>query len=389
MSKLPSTLSEAVAESAPTVEPLYPAGHAPVLHALILSSATLLLVGVIAKISSSLQPLDRRKEVKGTFIIKDAPMRVFSSVVGIMLPFYAALQLGGSRTALGLLVAVAAGLGAPGQPADGTVRGAISQALKTCKATCVALLLGITADIASSGNALRSMLGHGALLTSVLIVPPPLPTTNTRRTGAMNHDEDSYINQESSFVLSQRSASPLVNSFESTLLTIVSGLLLAVVSILYFLATSSFSSFSLHTVGVSLLSIASATALVFNSLPSALQTQKHTGLKLGALCIAGFSLWEHYHSGLVSVAFLWVCAVLVGTTVFDTRSGTTSVQSHGHSHTGHSHAHQHDHAPRHDHHLHGNHSRLSAFLIARATPGSIIHSVLIEKDSRRIAYFGV
>jgi len=386
-SKLPSTLSEAVAESAPVVEPLYPEGRAPLLHALILSSATLLLVGVIAKISASLQPLDRRKAAKGTFVLSNAPIRIVSSVFGILLPFYAAVQLGGSRTALGLLVAIAAGLCAPGQQADHTRRGAFSQALRTRKATCGAMLLGSIIDIVSSGNALRSVLGHGALITSVMLVPPPLPTTIRGR--AIDHDEDSYINQGSARATLPRSASPLVNSFESTLLTLVSGLLLAVVSILYYLATSSFSSVSLQTFGLSLLSITSATALIFRSLPAALQTQRYTGLKLGALCIAGFSLWEHSHSGLGSVIFLWICAALVGTTVLDTQSTPASVHSHAHSHMKHTHAHQYGHGHSHDHHLHGNHSKFSAFLIARATPGSIIHSVLIERDSRRIAYFGV
>ncbi|KAF2850399.1 hypothetical protein T440DRAFT_112188 [Plenodomus tracheiphilus IPT5] len=380
LSRLPSTLSEAVADSAPVVEPLHTTGDAPLLHALILSSATLLLVGVVAKISSSLQPLDRRKEEKGTFVLNNAPQKILSSILGILLPFYASLQLGGSKTALGLLTAIAAGLG-PLSQANQTPWGAILQTLKARKATCGALLLGITADVLSSGDTMSTLLGHGALLSSILLVPLPLPTSG--RPESTRHNEDSYMNQASSRGSSHRSVSPLVNTFESTLLTIVSGLLLAVVSILYYLATSSISLISLHIVGLFLSCIASATALIFLSLPSALRSQWQTGVKLGALFIAGFSLWEHHHASLVCVVLLWACAILVGATVFDTRSPAASAHSHGHSSSGHKHAHDHD------HHLHGNHSRLSAFLIARATPGSIIHSVLIEKDSRRIAYFGV
>lgn len=380
-SKLPSTLSEAVAESAPVVEPLGTAGGAPLLHALMLSSATLLLVGVAAKISSSLQPLDRRKEQKGTFVLNKAPKTIIRSVSGILLPFYASLRLGGSKTALGLLVAVAADLG---QRAEHATWGSLLQTLKTRKVTVGALLSAVTADAMTSGDTMSTMLGHGALLSSILLAPLPLPTMGRSPTGST---EDSYMNQVPSRESSQRQASSLVDSFESTLLTIVSALILAVISVLYYLANSSLSSVSVHTAGLSLLCIASAAALVFISLPSALRSHRQTGLKLGALFIAGFSFWEYYHSSLACIIFLWACALLVGAAIFDTRSPAPSAHSHGHSHSDHKHAHHHGHD--HDHHLHGNHSRLSAFLIACATPGSIIHSVLIEKDSRRIAYFGV
>jgi zinc transporter 5/7 len=78
----------------------------------------------------------------------------------------------------------------------------------------------------------------------------------------------------------------------------------------------------------------------------------------------------------------------LGATVFDTGISAISGQSSSdHSHAGHAHAHSHSHS--HEHHLHGNHSRISRFIISRCTPGSILHSVMIEKDSRRIAYFGV
>lgn len=382
--KLPSTLSEAVADSGPTIESLHGPRGSSLLHALALSSATLLVVGVIAKISSSLQPLDRRKAEKGTFNISNAPKRVLGNIFGILLPYYASLQLGGTKTALALLVAAAAGVGSLDQKAGtSSIWKNCLRTVKTRKATCGALLLGILADILSSGDLTSTIAGHGALLLSIFLVSPPLPTSG----GVTVSREDSYINHGTARATSPKSASILINSFENTILTVVSGLLLTIVTILYSLVSFSSSFLSYSSFGFSALSIASATALVYLSFPASLRTQKNTGLKLGGLFIAAFSLWEHYYSSLVSIAFLWVCVVSVGATVYDTRVPTVSTaHSHGHSHSGHKHTHKnHDH----DHHLHGNHSRLSAFLIARATPGSIIHSVLIEKDSRRIAYFGV
>jgi zinc transporter 5/7 len=353
------------------------------LHALALSSATLLLVGIIAKVNSSLQPLDRRKEEKGTFNIGNAPKRIASSMFSVLLPFYASLQLGGAKTAIVLLVAVAAGIGALDQkPGKHTPWDDVRRTLRTRKVTCGVLLLGIIADVMTSGNTTGSLMGYAALLLSMLLVPPPLPTAGwsimTEPQG-----QGSYMSQKPSRASLPKPSSPLTNTTENQLLTIASGLALTVIAVLYSLVSAT-PSFSLHSLGFSAFSAASATALVFFSLPASLRSQKTTGLKLGGLFIAAFSFWENYSSGHIFIAFPWVCAMLVGAVAFDTRP-----HSHSHSHAGHKHAHGHDHNHGHEHHLHGNHSRISAFLIARATPGSIIHSVLIEKDSRRIAYFGV
>ncbi|KAF1835631.1 cation efflux protein [Decorospora gaudefroyi] len=379
--KLQSTLSEAVADNANA------AGSSPLLHALALSSATLLLIGVIAKISSSLQPLDRRKEEKGTFNISHGPKRVVSNLLGVLLPFYASMQLGGAKTALALLVAVVAGIGALDQkPGRHTPWDDFRRTLRTRKVTCGALFLGVMADILISGNTNASLMGHAALLTSILLLPPPLPTTGwSIMTGSQA--QDPYTSHKSSRALLPKPSSPLINTTENQILTIVSGLASTVVTFLCLLASSAISSPSHSTLVYSASSVASASALVFFSLPASLRSQNTVGLKLGGLFIAAFSFWEHYSAGHILIAFPWICAMLVGAVVFDTRSPVP--HSHGHSHAGHDHAHDHDHGHTHAHHLHGNHSRISAFLIARATPGSIVHSVLIEKDSRRIAYFGV
>ncbi|KAH7075028.1 cation efflux family-domain-containing protein [Paraphoma chrysanthemicola] len=389
-SPLPSTLSEAVAGSAPQKDTLEIASHSQLLHALVLSSATLTLVGVIAKITSSLQPLDRRKSEKapGTFDISKAPKRMAHNVLSVLLPFYAAMQLGGPKVALVLLTAVAAGLGALGRkPGKHTPWDDLRRTLRTRYATCSALSLSVIADILGSHTSAAAVLGWLAILTSVLLVPPPLPTAGWSLIMG-SQGQTSYVTQSDGRASLPKPSSPLVNSFENTLLTIASGLSLAVVAILYSLFSSSVPSLSHHTIGFSTLSVASAAALVYFSLPSALRSQKNIGLALGGFGIVAFHLWEHLSTfGFDYFIFPFACAGIVGAVMFDTRSPAVASHSHkhGHSHSGHDHAH--DHA--HDHHLHGNHSRLSAFLIARATPGSIVHSVLIEKDSRRIAYFGV
>jgi zinc transporter 5/7 len=384
--KLPSTLSEAVAESAPGVETPSVASHSQLLHALTLSSVTLILVGVIAKVNSSLQPLDRRKAEAspGTFDVKNAPRRIAYNVLSVLLPFYASMQLGGAKVALALLISVAAGLGAlDRKPGKHTPWDDLRRTLRTRKATCGALASVMLADTFITGDIVRSLIGYGSLLASMFLVPPPLPTSGWSLIMG-SHGETSYVTAGSGRASLPKPSSPLINSFEDTILTILSGLSLAVVAILYSLVSSSYPSLSHHTLGFATLSIASATALVYFSLPAALRSQKHIGLVLGCILVAAVHSWEQFSvSTFLWLAFPFACAGLVGSVMFDTGSFVKSAHTHnhGHSHSGHDH--------KHEHHLHGNHSRLSAFLIARATPGSIIHSVLIEKDSRRIAYFGV
>ncbi|CAN9241634.1 unnamed protein product [Alternaria alternata] len=386
-SKLPSTLSEAVSDSTPELEPATAISDFPLLHALALSSATLLLVGVAAKVNSSLQPLDRRKEDKGTFNISNAPKRVASNMVSVLLPFYASLHLGGAKTALVILVAVAAGLGAFDQkPGKHTPWDDIRRTLRTRKVTCGALFLSMAADVVTSANVTGSLVGYMALLVSLLLVPPPLPTAGwSLMTGPQS--QDSYMTQKPSRASLPKPSSALVSNTENQLLTIVSGLVLTVTTILFSLVSSATPSLSHHSLAFSTLSVASTTALVFLSLPASLRSQKQVGFRLSGILIFALSFLEHNGVGHFKIVFPWVCAMMIGAVGFDTRSPVP--HSHDHGHAGHKHSHGHDHGHSHGHHLHGNHSRISAFLIARTTPGSIIHSVLIERDSRRIAYFGV
>lgn len=388
--KLPSTLSEAVAESAPAVETPAVPSESQLLHALTLSSATLLLVGLIAKASSTLQLLDKRKPDKSlrTFNLSAVPKRVTYNVLSVLLPFYASMQLGGAKVGLVLLTAAAAGLGAlDPKPGKNTPWDDLRRTLRTRKATCGAILLAIIADTATSPNTSRPFPGYTSLLTSVFLVPPPLPTAGWSLIMG-SQGQTNYVTQESSRASLPKPSSPLINSFESTLLTLVSGLVLTVFTIIYSLIHSSSPPLTKHAIGYSTLSIASTAALIYFSLPTALRSQKNVGLALGSVFVAAVHSWEQYStSGFLWISFGFTCAGLVGAVIFDTQP--SKVTGHLHSH-GHSHSHSgHNHDHNHDHHLHGNHSRLSAFIIRRTTPGSILHSILIEKDSRRIAYFGV
>lgn len=366
-----------MAESVPAIESTKTLPGAPLLHALTLSSATLLLVGVAAKVSSTLQPLDRRKEDKITPKVTNAPKRIASNAVSVLLPFYASLQIGGAKTAIILLIAVAAGIGVLDQkPGNHTLWDDARRTLRTRKMTCGALFLAMLADVMTSESTSNLLVGYTALLGSLFWVPPPLPTAAwSLMTNPQN--QDSFTSQRPLRASLPKPSSPLINTSENQLLTLAAGLILLAITIVYsFIVPSGTFSLSQHTVGFSALSIASATALVYFSLPASLRSQNQVGLRLSAILVFAFSFLEH--GGNLNIAFPFVSAILIAAAAFDTRSPVP-----------HSHDHAHDHGHKHDHHLHGNHSRISAFLIARSTPGSIIHSILIERDSRRIAYFGV
>lgn len=383
-----------------TSEPVLSAGlehplphGSQLLHAFAIASITLLSVGAISKLQSTIaQPLDRRKPA-GKFEHKggvsaglfdfSALARTGSNILGILLPLYAALHLGGAATALSLLVAVTAGLGSYDQkPGKHSLWDGVRRTIRTRKVTCAALLIAMVLHVLISASKRGALLGHIALAISVVAIPPPLPTAGwSLMTGL------SSVKTLSARASLPKPSSPLISTAEDTLLTLLSGTFLGVVAVLYSLILPSSPSISYHGLAFSALSAATAVLLIFFSLPSALRTQSKSGFALGSFLVAAFGAYEHPEAWQAWIMFPSMCALLFGAVAFDTGSAMfpahSAVHSHSHSDSGHKHA------VVHDHHLHGNHSKLSAFLIARCTPGSIIHSILIEKDSRRIAYFGV
>ncbi|KAF2878132.1 cation efflux family-domain-containing protein [Massariosphaeria phaeospora] len=390
------SLLEAVAEAADNANLELPQDGAYLLHACTLSSITLLLVGTIAKIRSSVdQPLDRRKSFGntepsgGALLDASSIWRMSINVLGILLPFYASMHLGGTKTALILLAATSAGLGSLShKPGKQTLWDGLKRTIRTRKITCAVLTLSMMLDVFTSVDMHRTLLGYLLMLAATVAIPPPLPATGWSLATGTKGQSGSWNTQASTRVALPKPSSPLISTPEDTLLTLGSGVLLTTITALFWAFSSSSMSVTNHTVLFSALSIASATALVYLSLPSALRTQKKVGLAMGSLLIAIFGVWEHSNPWQAWGLFPMTCAMVVGAITLDTHAMMTRPSSsHSRSHAGHQHSH--DSHDQHDHHLHGNHSRLSAFLIARCTHGSILHSIMIEKDSRRIAYFGV
>lgn len=400
--RLPTSPLDAVADQkVASPEDLRSGGQ--LLHACTLSSTTLLLVGFIAKIQPALEDsLDRRKPVStaetprrgaaDALLSVKSLLRLIQNTFGVLLPFYAAMQLGGAKASLVLLAAATAGLGSFDQgPRKHGVIEQLKRTLRTRKSTWGAILFTSIIDTLISTDPVGTLLGYGALVLSLTAVPVPLPTTGWFLMTTTKL-QDGWNTQNSSRASPPKPSSPLVDTSINTTLTLVSGIVLTFLSILYSSLTESSPSVSQSSILFSTLSVASATALVFLSLPSALRSKNKAGLAVGSLLTTACGIWDHADSWQSWSFFPLACALVFGAITIDTRHSPSShPSSHGHAHAGHSHSHSHDHDHDHDHahHLHGNHSRVSKFLIARCTPGSILHSILIEKDSRRIAYFGV
>ncbi|KAJ4323244.1 putative zinc transporter msc2 [Neodidymelliopsis sp. IMI 364377] len=218
--KLPAIPSEALAESKPATETETIVNDSPLLHALFLTSATLLLVGLTARLRSGLdEPLDRRKAQNSRGIaaaLRDVASlkKTLGNVFGVLLPFYAAMQLGGAEVALIFLTAIAAGVGATDQrPGKHTLWDDLKRTIRTRKTTSSVFF------------------GYSVLLTSILAIPPPLPTAGwSLMTGSQT--QDSYISKGSTRASLPKASSPLISTSEDTLLTCVFGIALMIITLL-------------------------------------------------------------------------------------------------------------------------------------------------------------
>ena len=341
-----------------------------------LTSGTLLLVGILAKIRAAERTLDRRKgvgdyqqQMQGLLGV-DAARKMTLRAISLGLPYFAAMQIGGFRTGLVLLTATAADLFG----ADVASRRTFFEwkhILSARTATVLVLLLGMATDFAGwtfHAPTTHMICGYLALAFSVFVLPPPLPSIAVTPSGSV-----SKLTATSSLTASTGDANmTLLSGFVFTLLTIA----ISVIS-----ATAP--SIKGTAITFSTLSIAATAAAVFFSQPHTLRSDYQAGLGLGCLLTASGaflyspSLWPGTicNGGLSALSFLGV--------LYDTHAPADDDHVHEHAHNTHTHQHNH-HAPA---ATDGSHSGLTKFILSCCEPGSLVYGILSEKDSRRIAYF--
>ena len=358
------------------------------LETCIMTSSTLLLVGILAKLQSAERVLDRRKGVSASSfsiaaITSTSALKAMASrVCSIALPFYAATQLGGTRVGLIMLMAIAADLTCAtktAQPSLQSVKDIWSSKVAT---SSVMVLFFITdeAGLTIYTPLKNVVLGYLALATSVLFLQPPLPSVSRPVSKSGSPTSTSALWSRI------RSEGVLTTSPGNTTSTLLAGVVLAVFTVLSSMLVSSPPVISTSTIILTTFTVAAMAASLLFSAPAALRSESKAGLALGCLTTASCSflfspsLWPGTvcNGGLSALSFLGV--------LYDTNGSSSS---HSHTHDSHDHAHNvHSH---HGHHRHseGGHSAFTKFVLAQCEPGSLVCSILSEKDSRRIAYFTV
>jgi solute carrier family 30 (zinc transporter), member 5/7 len=347
-----------------------------------LTAATLVLVGFIGELTGQREGKTNGKLNKSEPILSIGTMRrIIGRILSIGLPFYAASKLGGERIAIVILTTLAAGLMTKNPNVEEVRRPeGFGKLIAARKWTAAALVLQCLADLLNLTNTslpLQTISGYLALMISVLVLPWPFPTTHKTSTSINQalHGTSSRRNSVSNsweLLGAQFPRSPMISTARDTDLTVASGVLATIISFVVFVLSSQQTqtlTFGL-LLGGSIVAIASVISLLFadssvlapgNSL--VLATSLGSSLFIQEIIDSHPLLPILFQSILIAVSWLGV--------FFDTK------HSHSHTHSHHSHNHSSEESV----------SRFTTILLKLTEDSPTIHSILIEKDSRRIMYF--
>lgn len=370
----------------------------------ILTSATLLLVGCKGKIGGATKTLDRRKSSLGprgraallpSQTTKERAQQIIGRVFSVALPFYATFKLGGDRVALVMLIALAADII--------RVEDEITE-LKTIKGwrrllmhrrwTLASIFVQIFYDLAGSSNysaVWDCCIGYLVLTLSILFIPPPFPL-HKPKASTTSSSVSTSVPSVSRVLAAQWDArtmpravpylpsktSPLISTAHDVNLTLAAGGIAGGFGCILFLSsTKSAVSFSLIDITFGFLSVC-ATALTFLVVqPRSIRQNRGLGLLLGSSLSLGFmAILRGDPWTLIIFQALFIGTSFTATTLDTHLLSLTSTRS------------EHYHRPVHSNTTHrGRSSRFSELLIRSSQHWPLLHSILVEKDSRRIFYF--
>lgn len=351
-----------------------------VIEACTLASGTLLLVGILGKLKVSERVLDRRKEPTNVqqqagmlFSIASTQSMVLRAL-SLGLPFFAAVQIGGLRTGLVLLATVASALTSADVPFRRSIHDWL-QVVVSRKATVAVILLCVASDFSGltfHAPLTHMCLGYLALMFSAFVLPPPLPTLAASSAGNTYKDTGS----------GSHAVSILTYSPADVSITLVAGLLLSMLSIGISIFWNTAPSLKPSAIFFSTLAVGAMSAAILFSQPALLRkSDTRAGLGLGYFLTASCaflyspSVWPGTvaNGGLSALSLLGV--------LYDTNASDEHI--HEHTATTHTHHHHHDPTPT----AERGYSVFTKLIMARCQPGSLVYSILSDKDSRRIAYF--
>ena len=360
-----------------------------------LTAATLVVSGFVGELKASKEASTRRKRSDS---LKDNSSRdklastgnvhrFLSRILSVGLPFFAASKLGGARVAIIMASALATEMVPLSLGANSSTSRDWKNVLGAQKWTFGVLLLQMLLDVSGLSNTflpLQAMSGYLSLVVSILILPPPFPisTKNPASITSGNRPRTTTDSTTLPNLFGGASLkSPLVSTVRETDFTIASGVISTVVSFIVFVSSSKETqNVTLPLlVGGSIVAIMFAVSLLLAD-PSNMRSPSKLGLGLGLALslIIQESIDPHPPALLTSQVILatlsWVGVYL------DTLSKLSP---------RHKHYHHHDHDHVHDHHDHSHeaHSRVTSILLLAVETWPLLHSILLEKDSRRIFYF--
>ncbi|THY16747.1 hypothetical protein D6D00_08777 [Aureobasidium pullulans] len=366
-------LQESVPEGK-KIEDYTNAHHASsLLQACTLTSGTLLLIAILASIRASERGLDKRKSSNAGLanpasLTTSSIVNMVTSTLKVGLPYYAAIQIGGMRVGLILLVALASNLSCSDKHSH-SVLGSLTARPLTLAAIGLCVL-GDAFGLTVYADTYHLVTGYLALALSIFVLNPPLPANGS-------------------------STSPLIATHTDTSATLYAGVILSILTIGASIIVSLAPSITPLSITFSTFSMAITAALVLFARPAHLRTHKKAGLALGCLLTAALSFLFSPNTWPGTFCNGAIAALSYVGVLYDTSTSHAHSHEHSHAHahdTGHAHAHAaaHTHCNHHhghQHHTHAETSVFTSFLLARCRPGSLFHSILCERDSRRIAYF--
>ncbi|MCJ1390294.1 putative zinc transporter msc2 [Xylographa bjoerkii] len=372
-----------------------------------LVSGTLLLVGVVGKWQGKTDALDRRKRSHsslghrggtsktGSDILSlETIRRITRRILAVGLPIFGASMVGGPGPALILLVATVGDLA----NSEGTTghmgrSGGWSRLLRIRKWTIVVIFLQIIADLAGAiihtTTIWPSIIGYTALAISAFVLPPPYSTPRVMASAITSPMSKSA--EKTSAVLTPweapqlrvksltgwRARSPLISTPKDTNLTLVAGSLTALPCIAWLLTIfPTTNPIAIVPVAAGIMTCTLGALSFTFAYPRSLMTEKKLGMAGGLVLPIVLQEMVKVQSWLV-FAFQ---GFIVGLFWFALNIDTLAAQRVPYTVSPHTHHHGLKSAK-------GPHSRFTDLLLSTLRDWPLLHSILVEKDSRRIFYF--
>ena len=367
-----------------------------------LTSITLLLVGFRGLLGKTYSEADQSVTSLvsvggvGTNWYSSKARSIVGRLLTVGLPFLATFKLGAARATLVLLLGLASNIVAiEDEITDLDSLKGWKRLSNHRRYTLGSIILQIFYDLTSLGGRSSAdiCLGYLALGLSMFCFPLSFPSSKPAASSSRSSARTSKSSTSSTIPAPWNmlpnpenmsttvvKISPLTFSYEDTILTILSGGFMGILAVIIGLLSSRYHRhlFAINHMILIALSSSSAVMALFIAQPRSLRRNRGLGLVVGSI-LPTFLLRMTEINSWILFAFQ---SLLIGASFaalkLDSRIplSTSSMSTHN----------QHQHQAK-LHMEHGKMSSFSEFILRNAPQSQLLHSILVEKDSRRIFYF--